>query len=158
MEGIDDTDMKILGILSKDGRAPFSQISKVVRISDVAVKKRYERLIQRGIIKGIRAVVDYRALGFPHTVFVMLRADPSKVESVMRKVYAVPEVVEVHMVIGEANLLVKFLAPDIKRAREIVERLGKVEGVLEIKSMISMENMEKNPQILDKMLQKRLVR
>jgi len=61
---IDEKDLKILEILRKNSRTPYSEIAKIVGISDVAVIKRIRKLEQLGLIRKYTIIIDPKKLGY----------------------------------------------------------------------------------------------
>ncbi len=53
-----DTDIAVLNALLKDGRKSLRQISNETGISTPTVKNRFDRLVNLGVIKSIRPVLD----------------------------------------------------------------------------------------------------
>ena len=75
MQVLDKYDYKILTKLMDSGRVSFSEIARDLNITDVAVKKRFENLISKGIIKKISVELDYKILGIDGELFVFLKCD-----------------------------------------------------------------------------------
>ena len=61
---IDEKDASILRILSSQGRATFSAISKSTGLAPAAVKYRVDQLIGKKIISGFRPILDMEMLGY----------------------------------------------------------------------------------------------
>lgn len=61
MEGLHETDAKILELLRKDARKTYSDIAKEVGISRVSVKTRMNAMINKGIIREFKVVTDETA-------------------------------------------------------------------------------------------------
>jgi DNA-binding Lrp family transcriptional regulator len=55
---LDETDIALLESLLKDGRKSFRQISREIKVSTPTVQKRYDRLINVGLIKAITIDLD----------------------------------------------------------------------------------------------------
>jgi DNA-binding Lrp family transcriptional regulator len=55
---LDGTDIAILKSLMEDGRKSFRAISREIRVSTPAVKSRYERLVNIGLIKSVKPDID----------------------------------------------------------------------------------------------------
>jgi len=74
---IDQLDREILRSLQKDGRMSHRELGKVVGLSPNATGARVQRLVNRGVITGFRAVVDHARLGrsMEATVDVWLNDD-----------------------------------------------------------------------------------
>ncbi|ADY01667.1 Transcription regulator [Vulcanisaeta moutnovskia 768-28] len=65
---LDDLDHEILRILEEDCTLTYHEIAKRVGRSPWTVRHRIERLRRMGIIKGCRAVVDYKALSYSEVI------------------------------------------------------------------------------------------
>jgi len=61
---VDDVDLDILGILSRNSKQNFKQISEELKKSPVTIKKHTEELEKDGIIKGYGIDIDYEKLGY----------------------------------------------------------------------------------------------
>ena len=70
---IDQTDRRIIGELSTDGRVSIAELGRRVNLSAPAVAGRVQRLERAGVITGYRAELDPRALGFPLTAIVRVK-------------------------------------------------------------------------------------
>lgn len=57
---LDNIDIAILQALMEDGRKSFRQISREICISTPTVKARFEQMVDRGLIKSISPVLDFR--------------------------------------------------------------------------------------------------
>ena len=62
MDRPDDTDERILAELTQRARATFAEIGQIVNLSAPAVKRRVDRILDNGVIKGFTTVVDRNAL------------------------------------------------------------------------------------------------
>ena len=55
---LDETDLALLESLLKDGRKSFRQVSREINVSTPTVQKRYERLVNVGLIKAVSLDLD----------------------------------------------------------------------------------------------------
>ena len=55
---LDEIDIAVLKSLMEDGRKSFRSISREIKVSTPTVKSRYERLVNYGLIKTVRPVID----------------------------------------------------------------------------------------------------
>lgn len=75
----DDTDARILRVLSANAHTTLADLSAAVGLSVSAVQARVRRLESRGIITGYRVVVDPEAVGKPLAAFVEITPlDPAQ--------------------------------------------------------------------------------
>ena len=58
LDGLDDIDKKIIGLLIENARMSYSEIGQKVGISRVAVKMRVNALEQKGIIEEYTTVIN----------------------------------------------------------------------------------------------------
>jgi DNA-binding Lrp family transcriptional regulator len=121
-------------MLIEDGRANYSAIAKLTDITDVAVKKRIDSLKRRGVLTGVTANINFEALGFKHVLFLQIRAEPSKLKDITKRLGAIDYVTELYTMLGDFNLLVKLVVPDINQAEALMERIGTMDGVRELRS------------------------
>lgn len=156
METLDKIDHKILSLLLEDGRASFSVIAKEVNLTDVAIKKRVERLKRRGIINVITADLNLKILGFENPIFVQMRSELSKNKDVIKRLKDLDYVMEVYQVLGEYNILARLVVPDLDSAEKFVEMLGNMDGVLDIKTLVVISEVKRSRQLPSFLQQKKL--
>ncbi len=68
----DDLDRQIIASLVENARATFGEIGRQVGLSAPAVKRRVDRLVADGVIRGFRAVIDDELTGTSTEAFVEL--------------------------------------------------------------------------------------
>lgn len=110
---LDDIDRAILELLQEDARIANAEIARRVDLAPSAVFQRIRKLEDRGVIQGYHARLDPRALGHGLMAFVMLRTGEGARGPVVRKKLAgIPEIVEVHRVVGEDCFFIKVRVAD----------------------------------------------
>src|SRR5437660_1141235 len=67
---MDSIDQRIVSCLVSDARSSYAEIGSVVGLSAPAVKRRVDKLLERGVLRGFTAVVDPEALGWGTEAFV----------------------------------------------------------------------------------------
>ena len=153
---LDKIDHKILQHLLADGRSSFSAIAKDVSLTDVAIKKRVDRLKRKGIINSISADLNLKVLGYENPLYVQIRSDLSKTKTVVKRLRELDYVIELHQVLGEYNLLAKLVIPDLGSAEKFIEKLGVFDGVIDIKTMIILSELKKSNTLPTYSFQKKL--
>lgn len=143
-------------MLLEDGRSSFSVIAKSVNLTDVAIKKRFERLKRRGIINAITADLNLKALGFENPIFVQIRSELSKNKDVIKKLKELDYVTEAYQVLGEYNIFALLVVPDLESAEKFVETLGNLDGVLDIKTLVVISEIKKSRSLPSFLQQKKL--
>ena len=79
---LDDINLRIIDILSKDSSTTFVEIAKQIGISDATVHLRVRRLIAAGIITKFTISVDNNLLGYDHLVFIRINLKPGFADQV----------------------------------------------------------------------------
>lgn len=78
---LDDRDIAILAVLSREGRIAKTDLAGRVNLSPTPCWERMKRLEKAGLIRGYRAEIDLAALG-PHVqVFVTVELESHRAES-----------------------------------------------------------------------------
>ena len=153
---LDRIDHKIIERLLIDGRMSFSSIAKEIKLTDVAIKKRFERLKKRGIIKSINASLNLKLLGYENPIFVQIRSEMSKTKDVLKRLRELDYVLELNETLGEYNILVKIVVPSIDNASDFVEKLCAMDGVMDTKTLVVMKEVKNSSSLPAMPLQKKI--
>lgn len=120
----DELDRKIVALLVENGRSTYAEVGTKVGLSTPAVKRRVDRLVSSGVIKGFAALVDPESLGGTTEAFVELhcksRTDPDEIRSM---VSAYPEVVEAYTITGNADALLHVRTSSTRELEAVIERI-----------------------------------
>ncbi len=139
---IDEIDRRILKALMADGRLSNVDLAKKVGLSPSPCWQRVRRLENEGIIAGYTAVLNLEALGFGEIVWVEVSLDHHDKEAVdgFGKVLAsIPEVLEVYLMAGDYDFLVKIVASGTKGVEEFLrERLFGMRGLRQSRSLFTL--------------------
>ena len=120
---LDRIDMKILDLLSRDGRMPVTELARRVGLSKSPCQVRLRRLRAAGYILGFRAVLNPAKLARDHVAFAELRLT-NTTEPALRAfnaaVMEVPEIEECHMIAGSFDYLLKVRTESIRAYRRVL--------------------------------------
>jgi len=139
---LDAIDRKILKELQDDGRITNVDLAQRVGISAPPCLRRVRALEQQGYIKGYRALLDEKLLGFEVTVFAMVHltsqaeADLQAFEAFVR---AQPLVRECWMLSGEIDFILKCVAPDLRTLQAFVVELTAAPHVRNVKTSLALK-------------------
>lgn len=121
---MDTIDHQVISCLLRDGRATYAEIGDVVGLSAPAVKRRVDRLLESGAVKGFTAVVDPTAIGWTTEAYVELYCKGTVAPAELRRTLErIPEVVGACTVSGAADALLHMLAADISHLEKAIERV-----------------------------------
>ncbi|MCW5693877.1 MAG: Lrp/AsnC family transcriptional regulator [Pseudolabrys sp.] len=138
---LDAIDRKILKELQDDGRMTNVELARRVGISAPPCLRRVRALEEAGYIKGYRALLDEKLLGYEVVVFAFVHlasqaeADLVAFESFVR---AQPLVRECWMLSGEIDFVLKCVAPDLKTFQTFVEKLTSGPNVKNVKTSLTL--------------------
>jgi Lrp/AsnC family leucine-responsive transcriptional regulator len=135
---LDDTDLRILGILQKEGRITNAELAKRVGLSPPSALQRVRGLERSGVIKNYVALLDSDKLGMKVMVFAMVRLSlhqEQPIERFRRGIAEIPEVVESYHLSGDFDYLLKILVPDIRSYETLIrEKVSRIRGIRQIVS------------------------
>ena len=118
------TDLRILDILQRDGRASYADIGAAVGMSAPSAHERVKKLESRGVIQGYSARIDARAVGRAILAFSWIRQSPGPVSTDLTEAFsALPEVEECHHIAGEADYLLKVRAADTLDLERVMKQI-----------------------------------
>jgi Lrp/AsnC family transcriptional regulator for asnA, asnC and gidA len=117
---LDETNLRILDILSKDASKPFVEIAKELEISDATVHMRVKRLVASGIIKGFTIATDSRMLGYSHLAFMGINIRQGCADELVAFLSKQEEILEVHEIHGRFDILLKIRARSLEEMRDII--------------------------------------
>lgn len=138
---IDNVDRKIISFLMKDAMMPYTEIGHRVLMSTGTIHVRMNNLQKEGIVKGTSLVLDYAKLGYDLTAFVGVYLEKgSQYDKVIKKLKAIPEVVEAHYTTGVYSIFMKIVCRNTEHLREVLnEKVQSVEGIDRTETIISLE-------------------
>jgi DNA-binding Lrp family transcriptional regulator len=140
---LDAIDWKILKELQGDGRMTNVELARRVGISAPPCLRRVRALEEAGFIKGYRALLDEKALGYEVTVFAMVhltsQAEP-ELQAFEDFVRRQPLVRECWMLSGEIDFVPKCVAPDLETFQDFVRELTGAPHVHNVKTSLTLRN------------------
>jgi Lrp/AsnC family transcriptional regulator, regulator for asnA, asnC and gidA len=117
---LDDINLRIIDMLSRDASRPFVEIAKELEISDATVHMRVRRLMAAGIIRKFTIATDSRLLGYDHLAFMGVNIKEGSADEVTAKLSKLDEILEIHEMHGRFDLLLKIRARNLEEMRDIV--------------------------------------
>lgn len=140
--GLDAIDRRILRELSGDGRLSNTQLAERVGLSPSPCWQRTRRLEAEGYIRGYAALLDRELLGVPETVLVEVmldRHDEEVLENFGRQIVELPEVIEVWLVSGEYDYMLKVAVSGTRGYEDFLrKRLFRIPGIRNSRSCFAL--------------------
>ncbi|NWK44794.1 Lrp/AsnC family transcriptional regulator [Ralstonia pickettii] len=137
---LDRTDRAILKALQRDASISNVALAAKVNLSPPACLRRVERLKELGLIKGIVALLDPRALDLGSLVMigvVLDRSTPESFTAFEKAVQKVPGCLECHVVTGEFDYFMLVRTKDNESYNRLhAEQLLYLPGVRQIRTFM----------------------
>jgi DNA-binding Lrp family transcriptional regulator len=148
---LDDKDVALLEILQENARLTVKELSRKIGSPITTTHTRLKRLEKEGYIKAYRAILDPKKLGFSTLAYVFISfsrergLDQRKVASEIAKI---PEVLEVHIITGEWDILAKVRVSSVDELGElVVNKLRNIEGVEKTYTSVVLENIKESTKL-----------
>jgi Lrp/AsnC family transcriptional regulator, regulator for asnA, asnC and gidA len=126
---MDDLDFSILMQLQEDGRKPFTEIAKVLRVTEGTVRNRVAKLVADKTLR-IIGLVDPHRVGFDAPALISVSVQPGMLESAVANIKKFPEVSYLLLVAGEFDLIVEVMCRDREHLTDLItQRIHQVPGV-----------------------------
>lgn len=143
---LDIFDRKIIAALSADGRMTVTDLAKAVGLSKTPCQVRLRKLIDMGVIRGFRALIDAAKMGLDHVAFAEVKLSDTR-EQALREfnaaVQRIAEVEECHMIASSFDYLLKVRTTDIRRYREVLgEKISSLPHVASTSTFVAMETVK----------------
>jgi DNA-binding Lrp family transcriptional regulator len=147
---LDAIDRRILKELQDDGRITNVELARRVGISAPPCLRRVRALEEAGYVRGYRALLDEKKLGYDVAMFAMVhlasQAEPDlkAFEDFVRRE---PYVRECWMLSGEIDFILKCVAPSLTSFQDFVARLTSEPHVRNVKTSLTLRCSKDAPMV-----------
>jgi len=141
MVRIDDTNLKLLQLLQRNGRMTMTELAGAVSRSESTVRERVTALELAGFLQGYQARVDWAAVGLPASAVIRARCDMNHVQEVAKQLSDIPHVTRAMLLTGPKPVMAILRVRDIQHLHSILrDRLAN--GMLsDIEAEVAMESL-----------------
>ena len=145
---IDDTDRLILQLLQQNSRMSNAEIGRRVGLVPSSVFQRVRRLEDRGIVERYGCVLNASALDAGLIAFVMIRtSDASAERGAGALLAAMPHILEVHRVVGDACFIVKARVRDTEALDAMLETIVRIPSIVSTRTTVVVRTMKETLQL-----------
>lgn len=127
---MDDTDLRLLAELRRDGRAALSALAGRLGVSRATVRARIERLEAQGEIAGFTVMTRAEAGVAPVRALMLIGIEGRGAERIMVRLAGLPAVVAVHSTNGKWDLIAELAAQGLEEIDATIFRIREIEGVM----------------------------
>lgn len=107
---LDETDVRILKVLTADARLSSRQIAKQCNVSIGTALSRIKKMEKEGVIKAYTALLDHEKLGYELTVVTEITVSKGRLLEIENEIAGLPNVCCVYDLTGlaDAAIIAKF--------------------------------------------------
>jgi Lrp/AsnC family transcriptional regulator for asnA, asnC and gidA len=135
---LDDLDKAIIRCLQLDGRRPYAQIGRELKVPEATVRQRAERLINRRVVQVV-GVTDPLAMGFQQPALIGIKVDAAKLEQIAEKIAELDEVTYLVVTAGRFDLMCEVVCRDNEHLlRVLTEDLAKIRGINSTETLVEL--------------------
>ena len=132
LDGLDETDQKILRLLIQNARMSYSEIGQQIGISRVAVKMRVQALEQKGIIEEYTTVINPQKISGAVSCYFEIETAPDTLMQVAGLLKENDTVTQIYRVTGKSRLHVHAVASSNEEMEKLIyETMDRLPGVVE---------------------------
>lgn len=125
---LDEKDLKLIEILASNARETYTDMAKILGISDVAVLKRVKKLESK-VLKKYTVVIDPRKIGYRTISLTGIDVEPEKLFDIITKLKDNPKVKGLYLTTGDHPIMAVIWARDEDDLAKIHKELSEIDGV-----------------------------
>ena len=134
----DRSDLRLLALLQRQGRATNAELAAQVNLSPSACLRRIQRLEATGVVSGYAARLDPQVLGLGLQAFVRVQLEKhgsAGIDRFVERVQGWDEVVACHALTGDMDYLLHVYVRDLEHfSHFLLDRLLNDSGVADVNS------------------------
>ncbi|WP_457098758.1 Lrp/AsnC family transcriptional regulator [Microbacterium sp. P5_E9] len=129
MSTLDRFDLELLAALSADPRATVVALAERLGLSRNTVQARMARLERAGVFLSYERAISSSALGFPIEAFISAIVRQADLPRITAELANVPEIVQVHGLSGQVDLLIRVACRDTQHLFDTDARILAIDGI-----------------------------
>lgn len=135
---IDKLDARIILDMAEHPRSGVLEMSRRLGVARNTVYARLGRMEGSGVITGYGPDIDLAAIGYDVQAFCTVELLQGRFEEVANALSVIPEVIEVHTIAGQGDLVCKLVSTSNPGIMAVVEEILKIPGVDRTTTAISL--------------------
>lgn len=138
---VDETDRAIIEILRRDARKSFTDIAKMLNLSEGAVRRRVKNLVDKGVIKSFTVEL---AKEYSVSAVTFVSVSPAvPTPEVADKLIKIEGVDEVYEITGAVDVMTVISVPSMTDLNKVIEEIRNINGVSETNTSIVLRVLKK---------------
>jgi DNA-binding Lrp family transcriptional regulator len=124
-----DVDRQLLTLLREDARRNVSELAAALGVSRSSIYSSIDRLERAGTIAGYTVRLGDAYEQRLVRAHVMIKVVPKSAASTIDQLAALAEIVSLHAIAGEYDLIAMVAAPDLGHLNDLLDGIGALDGV-----------------------------
>ncbi|MFP7673516.1 Lrp/AsnC family transcriptional regulator [Marivita sp. S0852] len=119
---LDDIDKRVLRQFQSDPSLTVAELADRANVSPATCARRLERMRSNGVIRAVRSVINWTALGYTVEVSLRVQLDktqPRAFDEFLAQARNVPEVIEVQTFLGQVDARLSVIARDMPHYQDV---------------------------------------
>ena len=141
---IDELDASILIELQKDARVGVLELSRRLDVARGTVQSRLDRMLEAGVIRSFSANLNLEALGFQVKAYVTVEVKEGQLGTVVEPLSKIDEVLEVHSVAAQGDLLCLIAARSNQHMMDVLEKVLTIPDIARTSTAIVLKTQIEN--------------
>jgi DNA-binding Lrp family transcriptional regulator len=137
---VDALDVRLLHELDTAPRVGVLELSRRLGVARATVQAHLDRLVRTGVIATFAPTLDPDALGYRVTAFATLEIKQGRGGQVLEHLRAIPEVLEVHTITGQGDMLCRLVARSNDDLQHVLDRVTEFDQIVRTSSVIALSN------------------
>ncbi|KCV83289.1 AsnC family transcriptional regulator [Actibacterium atlanticum] len=148
---LDDLDRRILRLMQAEPDLSGPDLADRAGVTPSRLARRLEKLRESGVLRGVRAQIDWQALGYAVEVSLRITIDksqPRALDELMQAARDIPEVIEIQTFLGRVDLRLSVIARDMAHYQQIyrdqiltLPHLAEIEALMHVARIKSEESL-----------------
>lgn len=148
---LDDTDRRLLRYWQADPSLTPAELAERSGMTSGKAARRITKMIDDGVVKGVRAVVDWAALGYSVEVSLRVTLDKTQAnafDDFQNAARKVPEVIEIQTFLGRVDVRLSIIARDMAHYQQIyraailtLPHIADIEALMQVARIKSQQNL-----------------
>jgi Lrp/AsnC family leucine-responsive transcriptional regulator len=148
---LDEKDSTLLTHMQNNARLTSAELGKLVDLSPSGVQKRLRKLEENGVVERYATMLNRKRLGYDLLVFVkvIIQGHTAKLISEFDDaICEMPEVLESHRIIGDADYLLKVVVRDREQLDHfLMKQLLSLDSVARVSSYLVLKEVKETTSI-----------
>lgn len=152
---LDDIDLRLLDALRRAPHAAVSELAATVGVARGTFYSRIDRLEREGVVTGYGPDIDTVRAGLSVLAFTVLEIAQGSHESTIELLVDIHEIVDIHTITGQGDLLCRIVARSNDHLHEVLQRIAHIETVMRSQTQLALSSPHQRG-VLDALLAQRV--